>query len=310
MDASGALYRQIVETVRDGIWIFDRHGQTLFSNTRTAELLGRTPEEMDGLSMFEVLDEEGREQFATHLSDLRAGREAPPEVECGYLRKDGSRIWVQVSENVVRDDSGEVVGYFHRLTDYTERRQLVDELRHSRSELAAAQAIAKTGSWEWDLLSDHVRWSDELFRLLGYDPAGYEPKRDTFLDLVDDRDQEMVREAVRRATEDTGLFEYDARMRRGDGEVIWVRGRGLMVRADDGTPLRIGGTAQDITDIKAVELQLTDAVVLNALMQAMAAAANQSETLAEALAVAQGQLLLHDDWSRAVPLRPVAGPSG
>ena len=310
MQQSETLYRQIVETFRDGIWIFDRDGRTTFSNARTAELLGRTPEEMHRLSMFEVLDEEGGAQFAAHLADLREGRQGPPEVECCYLRKDGSRIWVQVSENIVRDDDGHIVGYFHRLTDYTERRELVDQLRHSRSRLAEAQEIGRIGSWAWDVLTDEVTWSEELCRLLGLDPDSFTPTTERFMEMVDERDQELVREAVRRAREETGEFEYDCRMRRGDGELVWVRGRGRATYDEHGTVVHLGGTAQDISDIKQVEDKLTDAVVLNALMQAMATAANEAETLGEALAVAQQQLLLHDDWSRAVPLRPRTGPDG
>ncbi|MGZ4504899.1 MAG: response regulator [Nocardioidaceae bacterium] len=310
MSESGELYRQIVDAFQDGIWIFDADARTTFSNDATAELLGRTPEEMVGLSMFDTLDDVGKGQLAAHLGELRAGVHNAYEVECCYLRKDGSPVWVMVRENILYDADGNVSGYFHRLTDWRERRELIAELRHSKEQLADAQEIAKTGSWEWNLVTDEVTWSDQLCRMMGVDPETFVPTREGFLDMVLEKDRATVVEAVRAAQEAGGDFSYDVRARRGDGDVIWIRGRGLVVHDVDGHPARVDGTAQDITDIKQVELQLLDAVVLNVLMQAMATAANESETLAEALGVTQQQLLGHEDWSRAIALRPGTGADG
>ena len=107
-----------------------------------------------------------------------------------------------------------------------------------------------------------------------------------------------------------GSFTFDARLQRLDGPVVWVRGIGRVTYGADGTATRIGGTTQDISDIKEAELKLLDAVVLNSLMQVMASAANEAETLHDALVTTRGMLLADDDWLRGVGFTVVGdGPS-
>ncbi|MGZ4437644.1 MAG: PAS domain S-box protein, partial [Nocardioidaceae bacterium] len=304
MEVPSGLYRQIVESSPDGIWIFDGTGRTTYANQRAADLLGRTVEEMQGLSVYATLDEVGQEQFAQHLALMHQGVHSATEVECSLVRKDGSRLWAMVSDAPLYDDQGRIAGFVHRLTDHTGRRELVEELRTSRAQLADAQAIARVGSWDLDFATDHVTWSDHMFTLLGLDPATFVPTRESFLELVSAEDRDRVRAEMRLAVEKSGFCDWDARVRH-DGHELWIHGRGVVTYNQHGIPVRMGGTVQDVSEVMQVELQLVDAVVLNALMQAMASAANESETLAEALGIAQAQLLDHEDWQRAVVLRPV-----
>ena len=71
------------------MWLLDGDGRTLLSNPRMAELLGRTPEQMEGLSAYDVHDERGKVQFAAHLARARAGDPGHNDLETMYLRLDG-----------------------------------------------------------------------------------------------------------------------------------------------------------------------------------------------------------------------------
>ncbi len=310
MDGSDEFFRQIVQSSLDGIWAFDLAGRTTYANARAAELLGRSPEEMAALTVFDVLDQVGQEQFREHLVAVREVGPNGAEVECTYLRADGSPAHLLVSERALLDAHGVIEGYVHRLTDHGDRRALLDELSTNRERLDEAQTLARVGSWEMDLETREVRWSRYLFEMLGLDPATVEPSADRFVDAVLDRDREGVRERVRRLGENHEALEFDARVARTDGTVRWVRGLGRTQFAGDGTPVSISGTIQDITPMKEVELQLVDAVILNALMQVMATSANEAETLAEALEVTRHELLAHDDWGRAVAFLPVTAEDG
>jgi PAS domain S-box-containing protein len=303
------MYRRLVESSRDGFWAFDRHGRTLFANRRAAELLGRTVAEMEGLCYSDVLDEQGKAQFAAHLEDINLRGPNRLDVEVCYLREDGSRALLMCGESVLRDQDGETLGYVHRLTDDALRRELIHDMSRSREQLDEAQKIARVSSWEVDLMTGEVAWSRQMYDMLGLDPDVV-PTIEAFFRRVVREDRDRVAEEFRRAHEETGEFRFDARAHRTDSTTGWFRGLGRVAYAPDGTPLRMGGTVQDITDIKEVELQLVDAVVLNGLMQVMATAANQAETLAEALELTRGQLLAHDDWSRAVGFRVTVDASG
>ena len=87
------------------------------------------------------------------------------DFETARLRKDGTLIDVAVAVAPVRDGSGRVVGQMVIYSDISERK-----LQEAR--LAEAQQVAHIGSWEWDVPSNRVIWSDEMYRLWGLEPAG------------------------------------------------------------------------------------------------------------------------------------------
>ncbi|HSJ19451.1 MAG TPA: response regulator [Nocardioidaceae bacterium] len=293
----GTLYRDIVETSLDGIWVIDAEGCTLYANRRIAELLGRAPAELADLTVFDALDEDGRRQFTDHLRDLARGQVHPHEVECLWVRKSGEQLWVLVRESTLYDADGNVSGFLHRVTDYSERRRLFDELSHSRLMLAEAQRIANIGSYEWDIVDDVITVSDGLHALHDLPQEELGHTYPAFLATVHPDDRHIVDEAVAAALEGADEFDFVVRVTR-NGEPTWMRGRGEVFRDDEGVPVRARGTHQDVTDAKESELVLRDLVAQNTLMQVMATAANESETLIDLLAVAQPLLLHHDDWVR------------
>ncbi|MDQ4124234.1 MAG: GGDEF and EAL domain-containing protein [Actinomycetota bacterium] len=123
------------------------------------------------------------------------------------------------------------------------RRQLEDANR----DLAAAQAMAHVGSWDWDITADDVWWSDELYRIFGVDKGG--PVRlGTFLDLVHPDDRLWVEETVGDAVATGGEFAYEARIVRPDGTTRLIEARGAALAG-----ARVAGTVQDVTDRKSLE---------------------------------------------------------
>jgi len=288
------LSRWLVQASPDGLWVFDAEGRTILANERLATLLGRTLEEMQGLSVFETLDEQGRQEFAQHLEDLSATSEPGDNLECSLVRKDGERIWALVSHTPIHDDHGEHVGWLHRVTEYSHQRRLIDTLQRREQQLAEAQHIARIGSWEWDVAHDVVTWSDELYRMYEIDrSATIVPDFQSFIDRLHPDDREAVRQAVRDAMTGTDVFEFDARVVRARGTIIWIRGRGRVTRDADGTAVRMGGTAQDITAAKDAEQAL-------AMLSAMATAANEATTLGEVVPRILLDVATHTGW------RPVA----
>ena len=298
------LYRDIVETSPDGIWVIDPEGRTVYANSRIAELLGRTPEEVLALSVVDVLDEDGRAQFTEHLADLRDGNLHREDVECLWMRADGETVWVLLRESRLYDADGNIAGFLHRVTDYSERRRLFQELTE-------AQRIAKVGSYEWDVVNDVIVASDELHAMYGVSREEFGATYDAFIELVHPADRDIVHAAVRDALGGTDSFDFEVRVRRGDGTSLWIRGRGELFRDAAGDPLRVRGTHQDVSDAKAAQAALEDLVAQNTLLQAIASAANEAATLDEVLVVGQSLLLRHDDWVRARGYLPSAeSPDG
>ena len=291
------LLRWIVRSSTDGLWVFDAEGTTIYANGALARMLGRDPREMPGVSAFEVLDQAGQEQLRRHLAELTDEADGVENVECSLVRKDGTRFWALVSHSPLRDDRGKRRGWLHRVTELADRKLLLDKVTSSQQQLAEAQSIAKVGSWEWDVRQDVVTWSDELYRIYNLQPQQFEATYEGFLTYVHPEDRPMVRAAVEDAFSGRDSFEFDARIIRHGGEEAWIRGRGRVVRDAEGAPVRMGGTAQDITESVAAQQALADASRRLTLLQAMTAAANEAHDLREAFDIAMQQFARHSTWT-------------
>jgi PAS domain S-box-containing protein len=146
-EAVGQLQR-LIETADEGIWLIDTSARTTFANARMAEILGTTPEDMLGRTIFEYMDDEGRVLAEKSLEERWRG--VPDRLDFEYTRRDGSRIWTHLSTNAVRDRHGNVVGALAMVTDISERKRaeqyqrlLQEELDHRvKNALATVVALA------------------------------------------------------------------------------------------------------------------------------------------------------------------------
>ena len=122
------------------------------------------------------------------------------------------------------------------------------DLERAQQHLEEAQHIARIGSWEWDILKDRVSWSDELYRIYGLDSSSFAASYDAFLARVYPDDRESVRQHVTNAVESGEPMTFEHRIVRPDGSVRVLTAQADVVRGNDGRPVRLTGTAQDITD--------------------------------------------------------------
>jgi len=297
----------IADAIGDGLWAFDPAGRTLYVNAAVGDLLGYSRAELDRLQMRDVLDEVGRVQFERHLFDLAERGANVAEVECVFRHRTGAPVLLNVAETALYDE-GRLVGYVHRLTPERAHGHLFDEVLRSRAQLADAQSIARIGSWEADLDTGVVTWSNEMFTILGLDEGDVRGNRDDFYDRVTPEDRGRVMAELESTGRDLVECRIEARIERPDGVIRWVRVIGKVLTHDSrGRATRLGGTVQDIDELKRAELELVDAVELNTLMQFMATSANEATTLEDALGRLRSLLLAHHDWRRAVAFRVVDG---
>lgn len=131
-------------------------------------------------------------------------------------------------------------------------RVLHEQTRH----LHVAQALAHLGSWNWDIASGKEEWSDELYRIFGYEPQSREMTFDSFVSAVLPDDHDRVLASIDEALAGTASYDMEFRIVRPDGEVRTVHSCGEVARDGGGQPLRMSGTALDITDRKQTELAL------------------------------------------------------
>jgi signal transduction histidine kinase len=133
------------------------------------------------------------------------------------------------------------------------------ERSDAEDRLAEAQEVAHVGSWSWDVDADRVTWSAELYRLNEI-PDGSPMTYASFLNTIHPDDRELMRRAVERALADAEPFALDYRCVTEGGGVRWLHGRARVVLDTRGRPVRILGTAQDITEQRRLD-ELRDTIL-------------------------------------------------
>jgi PAS domain S-box-containing protein len=159
------------------------------------------------------------------------------------------------------------------------RRRAEDTLRQSEHRMAAAQRIAHFGGWEINLADDGsldgntLRWSDEMFRIAGYEPGGLALSHEAFLGCVPAEEHEMIRQAIADAIEAKGQYSVVHRLIRPGGEERFIQQTGqIYLNEKTGKPNKVMGAAHDITERKQAEREMhrqaTEMQVLFDLMPA------------------------------------------
>ncbi|TVQ58158.1 MAG: EAL domain-containing protein [Spirulina sp. DLM2.Bin59] len=128
LQTSEAQYRRIVETAAEGIWMLDDQNRTNFVNAQMAEMLGYTPEEMRGKSLFDFIDPVTRPLVEEKLAKRRRGEEERHDF-C-FRRRNGQTLWALISTSPLFNEAGEYLGALGMLTDITDRKQAEAQLEH------------------------------------------------------------------------------------------------------------------------------------------------------------------------------------
>src|SRR5690606_17483114 len=155
---------------------------------------------------------------------------------------DGSGRWYSLSVSKLEDG---VVALFR---DITEAKASEAALRASEAQLQAAQKLAHVGSWQWDVGGDRVAWSDELYRIFGFEPGEVEVDYARYAACLHPDDREAVDRTVREAVAKGEGYELNHRVVRPDGSVRWVHSFGEVATDADGRVTALQGTAQDVTE--------------------------------------------------------------
>jgi diguanylate cyclase (GGDEF)-like protein/PAS domain S-box-containing protein len=142
--------------------------------------------------------------------------------------------------------------------DMTERKEAEEKLRKSEVGLEEAQRLAHLGSWEWEVKTGEVYWSDETYRIYGYEPKEFVPTLERLMELVHPQDRELVNKNREGALYRAKPYDFEHRIVRPNGEVRVVHRRAQVYFDEEGEPSRMVGTVHDITEQKEAEEALRE----------------------------------------------------
>lgn len=130
------------------------------------------------------------------------------------------------------------------------------DLRKSEAALVNAQRVAQLGSWERNLATGETAWSDEVFRIFGYEPGAVDPSKSRAFQHVHPDDLARVTAALKTAVEARRDYDVDYRIIRPNGEERHIHSQGETIVDDAGRPTHLRGAMHDITERKSAESEI------------------------------------------------------
>jgi PAS domain S-box-containing protein len=245
------LYRLSFDNVMDVICLIDSGLRITNVSPSVERILGYGPQEFVGqpVSFLEkVLAPESFELALTNIDLALRGRRFPATVY-RFFSREGVEKFGEISASPVMREGG-VIGIVCVARDITDRRTVDRMLRQRQEMLTRTENIAHIGSWEWNLATDAVTWSDELYRIFQRDPAAWVPSFAGYAGLMHPDDAVRLRDAVESAIAGGMPYQLELRALRPDGTIRRCLERGYPERGADGKVARLFGSLQDVTDFK------------------------------------------------------------
>lgn len=241
----------------------DRSGRIVHVNPSLEQAIGSSSDALIGADWLSLVAKHDERAPLTAAFGQALASEDPPPVVATLTAASGETRSIEWRLRAAQD--AEDVCALCIGVDMTERvrsaastEDALARLRESEARLSESQRIAKLGSWELDLVSGALTWSDEVFRIFGIDRTRFQASYQAFLDTVHPDDRALVDEAYATSLTTRKPYEIVHRLRMADGRIKWVQERCETSYDADGKAVRSVGTVQDITDRVLAEQAIAD----------------------------------------------------
>ncbi len=251
--------RQALDQVYDNVFFFD--SQTLlftYANQAAIKQLGYSPDELYRMRPVDIKPLVDEAQFLQIIKPLLDGEKESLTFSTVHRNKSGTDFPVEIVLQYVLSDA-QRPHFVAIVRDMTDRFASEKALRDSDERLRRSQVFANIGTWDWDIQTGELYWSERIGPLFGYEEGVLETSYENFIAAIHPEDRQAVIDAVTACVERGEEYNIEHRSVWPDGTVRWMLERGDVVRDEQGKALRMLGVVHDVTELKNVELDLVAA---------------------------------------------------
>jgi len=247
-------YSTLFNQANDAILLVEENGKIAEANDQAVKMYGYTLDELLSLTIGDLRDESAKSAIPSDMEQVKSG--SANIFETTHKRKNGERFRVDISSRYLSIDGK---GFFQSLVrDITEKKQAEENLRVSELALKKAQSISHVGSWRWDLLTDKIELSEELFEIFDLPQQSEKLNFVQFeRNVIHPDDYERISKIRIEAIKAKQTFSFESKIVRSDGKEKFIRiEAGELIYDDQGQIVEVSGIAQDMTEMKAAEREL------------------------------------------------------
>lgn len=243
----------LIEDMPIMVFSISEKNRLTYMNKYGADVLGIRRKEIGMLTLENIFHFGSKERENNFFNALRSSLEGNMvnEIESSFISTKG-KIDILMSCKPIVNNS-QIHGVLFAARDITELKKSNELMRSNEVLFEDAQQMAHIGSWEWDIQADEVSWSEELFRIYGYEPGEIDLNFRVYLDHAHPDDREQVKNIILDSYSSRKPFTFYYRIFKKDGTEVMLHGRGKVDTDENNKPVKMSGTAQDVTEEKNKE---------------------------------------------------------
>ncbi len=249
-------FRHLIENIHAGVVVHNPDSTILLYNQEASRLLGIKEDKQIPVANWYSVSADGSGLIQEEYPALHVIRTKQPlvNITAGIESPAGNKVWVIMNAFPEFDEAQQLKQVVLTFVDITDRRKAEEELKRSEDDLNMAQGIAKTGSWEFNLLTQELKWSQELYRIYELEGVAPDMLYEKYRKKFHPEDLPVLDATIQKAIENKKGYSLQHRIINNDGSYKYILGIGETVLDEKGNLIGLKGTGQDITEmIKAEE---------------------------------------------------------
>jgi PAS domain S-box-containing protein len=243
---------KLVNQISDAVIATDSEFKITSWNKAAEEIYGFTQKQALGKQMHHLVNviyrEDNRRKVLNQF--LKNGFWKGETIQ---QRKDGKLLCIYSSVSCIKDTDGNFVGSVAVNSDITEKKRIEEKIKESEERYELAQRAAGIGSWDWNISTGELIWSDKIEVMFGFRKGHFNKTYDAFIECIHPDDRQLVIDSVDECLKNNKEYDIDHRIVWPDGSIHWVRETGDVIRNKSKKPIRMVGIVQDITHKKETE---------------------------------------------------------